>query len=843
MNINLVSPVENGNNFVIRFKEDIIIPEQSKVYLNFASLSRENDVELYDDQTIKILINQVDVRPNKNTLTPFADASPLANDTITIPAGTYNYQRLYKKITDLINTELTNVSNPMDLSQYKAVGIADIDNTHDQIVAGNVSLSLGIMKANHTDKPHTEIVIDANNKVNGQGDTDEAYIKTTADAYVPSDVQSITGLYQGSGQHTNGAYTDIATINETATTRTTGTPCDNLLTVDFNVRDIPTNHNNFVTGTMDKTDGNYTDEPTSNSGLAGGLMVNYTVAAGAIDQSSIVLVDTDITGDYTVGDTITIESTTGTNDTTFDVSSLEQLITQLTITNGGPEGVGYFVNDELTINGGGGPNDATVNVLTLGSPASNQPYYDNYGLSEQHYWNYGYDDDTPFNELNIISFLSKNNIDDMMAINSKVVIGLWSREVATGINATEGNYPANSASRTRGTNQVNGTERNPKNLPADSSAGAKVLASWMNITIDCSGATPYLKCFVARKNNTGSYATNGLHTFDSCNQNISGMANILGGNSHGIKMSDIKGFLTENQFRGGIQLYYAMDDMGNRNVYFRLLNLNTAIDGTKSIRENGASILYDSKDKAHGLLTHFPDVFFNCINNDVDYETGTDDQKTNKINSQMPFNVITSALKINDGFETINGPFFQKSDFSPVCSILQYELEGSDEISRYLGLRTAADRINGFSQPLFPNTGDAMNPNILHITGMNLDWRNESYSIMINELPIKNYKNNDKMRNGGFAKNILANCPVPFSDAQSYSTKSKQMITSTYKPNYQIVNNLYNQQLTTNKFSIEIRKLASDKPATEILKSVINFTIVPPDSFNGNLNSISSLNA
>ena len=134
-----------------------------------------------------------------------------------------------------------------------------------------------------------------------------------------------------------------------------------------------------------------------------------------------------------------------------------------------------------------------------------------------------------------------------------------------------------------------------------------------------------------------------------------------------------------------------------------------------------------------------------------------------------------------------------------------------------------------------------MNPNMLHLEGMNLDWRNESYSIALKELPIKNYKNTEKKSQGGFSKTILANLPVPFSDAQSYATKTKQMITATYKPNYQIVSNLYNQAFTTNHFSVEIRKLATDKPANEIQKSIINFTIMPPDDYTGNINSVDLL--
>ena len=79
MNVNLISPVENGNNYVIRFKDDIIIPQNSKVYLNFASFSRENDVELYEDQTITIIIDHTNtteterniIRPENIPVLPF----------------------------------------------------------------------------------------------------------------------------------------------------------------------------------------------------------------------------------------------------------------------------------------------------------------------------------------------------------------------------------------------------------------------------------------------------------------------------------------------------------------------------------------------------------------------------------------------------------------------------------------------------------------------------------------------------------------------------------------------------------------------------------------------------
>jgi len=47
--------------------------------------------------------------------------------------------------------------------------------------------------------------------------------------------------------------------------------------------------------------------------------------------------------------------------------------------------------------------------------------------------------------------------------------------------------------------------------------------------------------------------------------------------------------------------------------------------------------------------------------------------------------------------------------------------------------------------------------------------------------------------------------------------------------------------MTTNHFSVEIRKMSSDRPANEIKKSVVNFTIMPPDDYTGNINSVDLL--
>lgn len=953
MNVNLVSPVENGNNFVVRFKEDIIIPERSKVYLNFASFSRENDVELYEDQDIKLLVKNDDIRPSLLPTAPFIENTLFHPTHFTIPKGTYNYQKLYTLITAGINGILQNPANPTDMSMYRAVSIADIDNTDAQITAGQVSFSLGLMKANITTVPHRDMTIDTANFVNADTDTDTcAYQKNSANATVNSGLKQQNVVGAGAFDPSASGYT----LN--VQDRTVGTYTGQQLqggtgagaTINFSTKIeglINGNDNSFVAGfdasganTANKSVGTYDDVPLV-GGTGSGATVSFQVdGTGAILRSSILIIDSgDIAGaQYAVDDLLTISNsvgtpspTGGTQDTVLKVSDLRTVIDFQTIRINA-QGNNYTALDVLTISnttpnaigGASATTHDTIQVVNL-QPSAGLPYFDNYALSTRHYWHMGYNDNTPYDNTNMIRFETRKSATDMLADNGRLAIGLGSSEIALGINASNGAYPLNSGSRTGGLNATtsDGTSKNPQYLPLDSAGSAKHLVGYAMVEIDATRITPTLKVFMPQKAN-GTWALNGINTWDSCNQPITAMKNVFN-----INLANITGYDVSNTFKGGIQTYYDHQDLDNERLYFRVLNLNKSINGNEPITND--MVIYDSKTGIN--VAFFPDTFFKATDNTkIDYGTtsgfpiadfattlqsnqgsgnktvgqhdninittttgtgagliisfavsadghinfaslvvnnagdgykvgdqitipndqgvgGTADSKLkilvldsvaggNRINSQIPFNVICSALTQGDGFEHITAPFFTKHDNKPLSMVYKYEIEGDEEISRYLNLHTADDRIQGHSDFLHPNTGDAMNPNLIHLEGMNLDWRNESYSISLKELPIKNYKNSEKKSQGGFGKTILANCPVPFSDAQSYATKSKQMITATYKPNYQVISNLYNQASATNHFSVEIRKLASDKPANEIKKSVVNFTIMPPDDYKGNINSV-----
>lgn len=100
----------------------------------------------------------------------------------------------------------------------------------------------------------------------------------------------------------------------------------------------------------------------------------------------------------------------------------------------------------------------------------------------------------------------------------------------------------------------------------------------------------------------------------------------------------------------------------------------------------------------------------------------------------------------------------------------------------------------------------------------------DKFSVVLNNLPIKSYKNtNDKSVSGG-RKPILACIPQPFSNVGQDVGTSGTIIGS-YQASLGIMNRLSNQATTTNNFDVSILDLENDRPAEQLTKSIINFTI------------------
>lgn len=106
--------------------------------------------------------------------------------------------------------------------------------------------------------------------------------------------------------------------------------------------------------------------------------------------------------------------------------------------------------------------------------------------------------------------------------------------------------------------------------------------------------------------------------------------------------------------------------------------------------------------------------------------------------------------------------------------------------------------------------------------------KTKSYSVYIENIPLRNYKNKitevEGGQKGGIKKNILKTIPLPFS--QNTVRYGLDRI-AYYEPNNKEVSMLKNQEFKTNSFDIEIRDMETDKIATDIKSSVFNFTISP----------------
>jgi len=190
------------------------------------------------------------------------------------------------------------------------------------------------------------------------------------------------------------------------------------------------------------------------------------------------------------------------------------------------------------------------------------------------------------------------------------------------------------------------------------------------------------------------------------------------------------------------------------------------------------------------------------------------------LNSQIPFVFMFSATNKDEGWEVIRQTAFTEgSDAEPNTIMRDYQIDVSDNLVAALGMAQ-----NGIYPNLFPNgCQDATNAIDLKL---DVNWRSKNYSIFIN-LPTNNYKNIEEKKDGGFKKSILANIPVPFTTGfnQSQIGTDAGQVTSTYIPYNPIVSFLKNNEIQTNIISIKIVDMLTEAPATEIKRSIVNFTI------------------
>tara|TARA_R110002124_G_scaffold287333_1_gene473166 strand:+ start:7548 stop:10025 length:2478 start_codon:yes stop_codon:yes gene_type:complete len=202
---------------------------------------------------------------------------------------------------------------------------------------------------------------------------------------------------------------------------------------------------------------------------------------------------------------------------------------------------------------------------------------------------------------------------------------------------------------------------------------------------------------------------------------------------------------------------------------------------------------------------------------------------------QIPFRPFMSAQVIGEFLDDpyilpfeVNSGTEDSGKKKPVM-IQDLQITVSQELGQILGYEG--------NRTIMPSS-DTLNPVTMSISSVGLHWGHASYYIVIEELPLTNYKNkrsNNILGTGrikkGMVKNILANVPLPF---ESYASSLAQasdalLIGGLYEPPKMIVVNLKNNKIVTNQLSVRIFRMESDEPATEIKQSIVNFTILEGD--------------
>lgn len=433
--------------------------------------------------------------------------------------------------------------------------------------------------------------------------------------------------------------------------------------------------------------------------------------------------------------------------------------------------------------------------VTAGTPA-----YDSYALSDTHFLHWKraeFVNEETFSDARIV-LQTLNNLEDYVpATKGRIFAGFYGKEYADEL------LPSNTPARTTGTTlQV---------VSVDGATGAanQVPACFFGIEIKDGQIR-----FLWAKDGTTS-----IKNWESQNQAIDDMELASAQSLASIY------FQSPNlDFQGQFNVvpYIKPDQIGldNPEVYVRVYVSDPGQNGDEDNNSIG-ELIYDSQKTFH----YFPYEFFKSSADAsiIDY---TD---PNTINSQIPFNLLLAADHQNSGFDNVNYYEIDKendgSDAEPVSIVEEYKMTFSEEL---------AIVVNNSSTPLLvPNylnaAGLYQTPNsakFMYVTRGNYIINSRSYSLMLNGLPIKNYKNKSEASDGGFAKTILANLPAPFSTGTNIdnSTTFGNRITI-YEPHQTIISDLVNNEISVNSFDIKIINMDTEEPATELTNSAINFTI------------------
>jgi len=542
-----------------------------------------------------------------------------------------------------------------------------------------------------------------------------------------------------------------------------------------------------------------------------------TITMNSTDLYPIVIPDALASPNHIVNQTATIKKGSYTFTefqtelqkalTTIKTNNGKQLYYYSTaLSNGSPTDkshivIGYFLDEDSnwklkdaiidsTDAVGFGANGDNAYVKTT-ADASPQLTYDAYAGTSTHYFHHSYLCSEQAVNNNVIVLESSHDIE---ALQGKIGFGLYS--------------PENTTIKGGGANFIGGA-----NLPLVGNVGPTALSNqtpkaYIWCEIHQQQVYKYLRVYEGRIGATQN--TNRLNTFDfDSNMNNRQQVFYSNLNNHYAAL--------DQPLRIAFQTYIRTTNDNfkgeERKVHYRIYLLNDT-HGINGLDPNDA--VFDS----YNYLSYFNYDFFNTYANPVSKA---------QAGSGIPFKIIMSAQKQDEGWKSCVYREFDKStDDATSCNSIvnSYTLQFSEQLADYLEVRQTPS--------LYPNACELMlnSPSFYYQKNLALDFLNDSYSIILEQLPIANYKNKENSADGGYSQNILANIPAPFYENYNNSTKDSNLLGATYEPNFKVISTLKNQLLRINNFRVRIINMRTNEPATELLQSIINFTIDegPPQS-------------
>jgi hypothetical protein len=724
MNFNLISPENNGHTFNVRYKEPIVVPPNSKVYLNWATFERDTSFEFKQDQYIEFVWNKVIPfrEPLQNNVIigqDITNVGRLNRNRFYIPSGTYTMPQ--------IQTAITNVLCGGDL------------NTNNNVFVGGVQNDRGEASIPGIIIPETNSTLRA-----------QLY-----DCISPNIQINPNGLKLGMVINTSNLANGMMSFSGSAV------------------------HNRNSTLANDPDDQTYLPNANGNdvaSGNQGDTFRDYSNSYVMCDEKYFHL-GTDLrqyesTATNMAGRVVSAGGFDDLKNSNMAVFTTSSKLDDLT----GSVGCGLWTMEKSGLSGAnqGSNSGATIPLLNAGGhgiPGGNgvQPL---------------------FNAVEITGL-------------TEVIVG--------------------KIPRTYFWVEVNGnTHPHPdlrETLVVYAIYGREVLTNPRQIYQIGDGAAEFGGSVVC-KVRLADYMTN------------------------------------ESKVSYGVHLYKKDDSLSDDNTILDD-NTDTFVRVVLFLEDGSGVIVYDSDwYNAHRSIV-FPQEFFDFYRTDANVLNGSGGAGANGVytanelecayRSQM-FNWIVAGTTQNEGFHLINSKSFElcrntgatlHRDFANVM-IENYQVRLSPELGSLLN-PTSTDLL---LPPRFPSMCNYNNGmlylqhkyGLMNMTNDTNDfyydlyqiiaqYRNDKFSIMINGLPIKVYKNTNDSSKSGSRKNILANIPNAFQGADVFLSQANGKVIGTFQSSLGVVNDLGNQLFTTNNFDIKVVNMEDETPAKQLTKTIVNFTI------------------